>query len=119
MDPTPSVHYLGWGPILEPRGPSTLVLSSSARRDCQRTVIGANPAHEKLSNRECRSEERRQHQDESAAPGGLAMGHLFFIVARLSHDLTEQDLVETRRSAIKPGSANVGLAGKRSQKIGP
>jgi len=93
MDPTPSVHYLGWGPILEPRGPSTLVLSSSARRDCQRTVIGANPAHEKLSNRECRSEERRQHQDESAAPGGLAMGHLFFIVARLSHDETERCLV--------------------------
>src|SRR5262249_32993354 len=32
---------------------------------------------------------------------GLGHGHLFFIVARLSHEVTERELVEARRSADK------------------
>src|SRR5215471_933038 len=42
---------------------------NAARRARERS---AQFVAEKLSNRECRSEERRQHQNGSAAPGGLA-----------------------------------------------
>ena len=47
------------------------------------------------------------------------MGHLFSIVARLSHEVTERDLVELEEVPIKHGSANVGLAGEHARKIGP
>src|SRR5262249_8710573 len=42
--PHPLVHHLGWGPILEPRGPSTLVLSLSATAAPRRSAqfVAAN-----------------------------------------------------------------------------
>src|SRR5215831_11367294 len=44
---------------------------NAARRARERS---AQFVAEKLSNRECRAEECRQHQNESVAPGGLANG---------------------------------------------
>ena len=111
--------------IPSPRGPSAPSSPTTSARSYRR-----KSARRKRPNQECRSEEHRQHQNESAAPEGLAMGHLFFIVARLGHDETEQCLVWPRSLAhdidaircgetpIKHGSSDGGLATQRTREIG-
>jgi len=100
--------------IPSPRGPSA-PCRLSARR--QRTAIGANSRGETLESRTPRGESPTT-SERIGRSRGLGHGHLFFIVARLSHEVTERDLVELEEMPIKPGSANVGFARERAREIG-
>ena len=107
------------GGPLRPRGPSTQVppAGAPAARNDRRKIV-----REKRANRECRAEKCRQHQNESAALGSLAI-NTGTTTAR--HGLVfKVDFATAWRSKsfeevpIKHGHANGGFTAQRPREIG-
>ena len=91
-----------------------------------------NSFAEKLSNRECRSEGCRQHQIESAAPGGLATtparrrrtkwtnsSAITLGLRCAARGETPKPRMPFGEVPIKHGSADGGLVRERAREIGP